>query len=281
MKPSTPDSVLRLQTVDEKFHVDYGDSYTFYRPSGRTTELHAFERDAEIVSAVAVDAGRVTPFDYVFSPERGGIVRGGEGLGMDGILCGYTPLVCGYGGAESADGSVALECSLNGQMMGWPETVPRYQREDNGCSLVFTNCNFVALPQQVVPEYVGFVLETEVYPYEVERRQGLFTTGHAYCQLGIEKGRVFAKLFLRNGYFRPGERADHTIPGPEIKAGEWSKIRLVWDRRQVHLEVNGKKGKVVPLVGDLFYARHSALGFLDRNDTFFSGKIRRFRVSPK
>jgi len=281
MKPSTPDSVLRLQTVDAKYHVDYGEFNMSYDYSNRMVPLTAFERDTETVSTIKIDACRMTPFDYTFSPERGGIVCGGKGLGMDGILCGYTPLVCGYGGAESADGSVALECALNGKMMGWPDTVPQYQKEAKGYSLVFTNCNFVTLPQQVVPEYVGFELETEVYPNEVERRQGIFTTGHAYCQLGIEKGHVFAKLFLRNGYFHPGGRADYTIPGPEIKAGEWSKVRLVWDRKQVYLEVNGKRGKTVPLSGDLFYARHSALGFLDRNDTFFNGKLRRFRVSPK
>ena len=281
MKPSTPDSVLRLQTVDAKFHVDYGESYSFYRPAGRAVEFHAFERDSEDVRLVSVDAGRIPLFDYSFVADRGGIVRSGGGLGMDGIFCGYTPLVCGYGGAESADGSVALESGLNAKMMGWPNTVPLVETDAKGSVLVFTNCSFVTLPQQVVPEYAGFVLETEVCPREVNRRQGLFTTGHAYCQLGIEKGHVFAKLFLRNGYMHSDGRADWRIQGPEIKAGAWSRVRLVWDRKQCYLEVNGVKGKPVAVSGDLFYARHSALGFLNGNETFFNGKMRRFRVFPR
>lgn len=281
MKPTTPDSVLRMQIVDEKFHVHYGQARSFFRPTGRTVELSAFERDAGTVSRVRVDAGRVPGFDFVFSPERGGVLATREGgLGQWGILCGYTPLVCGYGGAETASGCVALECRLNAKMPGWPKTVPQYVRESDGSwALSFTNCSFVTLPQQVVPEYAGFRLEMEVKPNEVARRQGLFTTGHAYFRLGIEKGRVFANFFLRNNYMAPSISAEQTVRGPEVKAGKWSRIRVFWDRETCCIDVDDVRGKPVPLCGDLFYPRHSAIGFLDGNDTFYNGKIRRLAVS--
>ena len=137
----------------------------------------------------------------------------------------------------------------------------------------------MTLPQQVVPEYAGFRLEMEVKPNEVARRQGLFTTGHAYFRLGIEKGRVFANFFLRNNYMAPSISAEQTVRGPEVKAGKWSRIRVFWDRETCCIDVDDVRGKPVPLCGDLFYPRHSAIGFLDGNDTFYNGKIRRLAVS--
>lgn len=281
MKPSTPDSVLRIQAVDERFRVHYGKAVSFFRPTGRTVEISAFERDTEKVTRVSVDAGRMLLHDFVFSPERGGIITTREGgLGQWGILCGYTPLVCGYGGAETASGNVALECGLNANMMGWPKTVPRFvPGQDGSWALSFTNCSFVTLPQQVVPEYCGFKLEMEVNPNEVIRRQGLFTTGHAYFRLGIEKGRVFANFCLRNYYMHPEKRAEQTVRGPEIKAGRWSRICVVWNRTTCRIDVDGVRGEPVRFSGDLFYPRHSALGFHSGNDTFYNGMIRSFRVS--
>ena len=278
MRPTTPDSVLRLQTIDRKYHVDYGAAHVFSRPTGRLAEIAVFERDAETVSRVRVDAGRLTPFDFDFSPTRGGVVRSTGGLGEWGLLCGYTPQVSGYGGGESTYGNVLLEGSVSAKAPGWPRTVPgRVHEPDGSWSLKFSDMAFVSLPQQVVPEYAGFVFELEANPDEVERKQGLFTTGQAYFNLGIEKGRVFVSLFLRNGYMHPGERSEILVWGPTIKTGEWSRIRVFWDRKVCRVDVNNKKGDPVKVSGDLFYPRHSALGVLQANDTFFKGRIRNVR----
>ena len=279
MKPSTPDSVLRLQTVDARFHVDYGDAQTFYRPSGRAVTVRTFERDEETVGSAVVDANRLTPFDYTFSPARGGVVMSGTHLGLGGIFCGYTPLVCGYGGAESADGNVILEHGISAQAPGWPKTSPAYVKESDGSwSLRFADANFVTLPQQIVPQQAGFTLEVEVNPDEVVRKQGLFTSGANYFELGIANGRVFAQLFLRNGYFRPDARPERIVWGPEIRPGRWSTVRVSWDRATCRVGVDGEWGEPVAVSGDLFYARHSALGVLHSNETFFKGRIRRLRV---
>jgi len=279
MKPSTPDSILRVQAIDEKFRVYAGSAYSFFKPSYTPVKVKAFERDLETIGTAVVDANRVTPFEYVFGPERGGVVAAGPYLGLGGILCGYAPLVSGYGSAESGDGNVILDCAVDGKMKGWPKTVPEYVKEADGIwSLKFADCSFVTLPQQVVPEYVGFDMELEVNPDDVQRRQGLFTTGHAYFNLGIEKGRVFAYLFTRNGYFHSGMHAATTVWGPKIAPGVWSKVRVVWDRLTCRVDVNGEKGEPVKVSGDLFYARPSALGTLGSNDSFFAGRMRRVRV---
>ena len=67
--------------------------------------------------------------------------------------------------------------------------------------------------------------------------------------------------------------------GPKIKAGEWSRIRVNWNRETCRIDVNGEKGEPVKLSGDLFYSQHSALGVLTKSDTFYNGKIRRLAVS--
>ena len=279
MKPSTPDSVLRLQTVDAKFRVACCAAHSFFRPSGRSVTLRTFERDEETVGSAVVDANRLTPFDYTFSPLRGGVVTSGPYLGLGGILCGYTPLVCGYGTAESADGNVILEHGINATAPGWPRTAPAYEKEPDGTwSLRFADANFVTLPQQVVPQQTGFTFEMEVNPDEVVRKQGLFTSGANYFELGIAGGRVFAQLFLRNGYFRPDARPERIVWGPEIRPGRWSTVRVSWDRATCRVGVDGEWGETVAVSGDLFYARHSALGVLHSNETFFKGRIRRVRV---
>ena len=281
VKPNSPDAVLRIQTVDEKYNVDYGASLSLVEPAGEKVAISAFERDSGKVTRTHVDANRLVECCYTFSPERGGVVSSGAGLGLDGILCGYTPLVAGFGTAESSDGNVIREHNVaNLKSPGWPKTVPEYVREEDGSwSLKFDNSSYVTLPQQVVPEYAGFEIEMEVRPDEVERRQGLFTTGHAYFNLGIAKGRVFAELFLRNGYMDPKMKALNVVWGPKIKAGEWSRVRVKWDRETCRIDVNGEKGEPVKISGDLFYAQHSALGALTTSDTFYKGRIRKVRTS--
>lgn len=281
VKPNSPDAVLRIQTVDEKYNVDYGASLSLVEPAGEKVAISAFERDSGKVTRTHVDANRLVECCYTFSPERGGVVSSGACLALDGILCGYTPLVAGFGTAESSDGNVIREHNVaNLKSPGWPKTVPEYVREEDGSwSLKFDNSSYVTLPQQVVPEYAGFEIEMEVRPDEVERRQGFFTTGHAYFSLGIAKGRVFAELFLRNGYMDPKMKALNVVWGPKIKAGEWSRVRVKWDRETCRIDVNGEKGEPVKISGDLFYAQHSALGALTTSDTFYKGRIRKVRTS--
>ena len=281
MKPSTPDSVLRLQTIDAKFRVSRCAVHSFFRPSGRQVSVAAFDREAETVGAKTVDANRAYGFDYRFSPARGGVVTSGAGLGADGILCGFTPLVCGYGSAESGGGNLMVELRMSANAPGWPDTVPKYVREPDGrWSLAFTNCSFVTLPQQIVPIYAGFTLEMVLNPNEVVRRQGLFSTGPAYFNLYLEKGQAVAELFLRNGYYRQDMRAQHIVRGPAVKPGVWQKIRVVYDRKTVRIDVDGERGVPAAVAGDFFYARHSALGALGRGDTFYNGRMKSLKVMP-
>lgn len=281
MKPTSPDSVLRLQTIDAKYHISRCAVHSFFKPSDREVTVKAFDRDAETVSSVRIDANRAYGLDYRFSPARGGVVESGAGLGLDGILCGYMPLVCGYGSGESGNGNLMCEHKMNAKFAGWPDTVPKYVKEPDGFwSLAFTNCNFVTLPQQVVPIYSGFTLEIEINPNEVARKQGVFATGHAYFNVFIQEGRACAELMHRNHYMYPKGQSTTFVWGPEVKPGCWQKITVTYDREQCRVDVGETKGEPVAVSGDFFYARHAALGTLGEDGTFFNGRIRRLKSSP-
>ena len=76
----------------------------------------------------------------------------------------------------------------------------------------------------------------------------------------------------------PKMKALNVVWGPTIKAGEWSRVRVKWDRETCRLDVNEDKGEPVKLSGDLFYAQHSALGALTTSDTFYKGRIRKVKT---
>ena len=77
----------------------------------------------------------------------------------------------------------------------------------------------------------------------------------------------------------PKMKARNVVWGPKIKAGAWSRIRVKWDRETCRIDVNEEQGEPVKLSGDLFYARHSALGALITSDTFYKGRIRKVRTA--
>ena len=75
-------------------------------------------------------------------------------------------------------------------------------------------------------------------------------------------------------------RAQHIVRGPAVKPGVWQKIRVVYDRKTVRIDVDGERGVPAAVAGDFFYARHSALGALGRGDTFYNGRMKSLKVTP-
>ena len=146
-------------------------------------------------------------------------------------------------------------------------------------SLKFSGCSYVSLPQQLWPVQAGFALALEVFPDEVDRKQGLLTTGPTSSGIYIEKGKVFARFFLRNRFMREsGRAASVVVPGPEIAAGKWQTVRVVCDQQTAWVEVEDAKGAPVKVSGDLFYPRYTALGAGQSAKEYFAGRLRRFSV---
>ena len=279
LKPGLPRSVLRLETVDEDYHVWRSKPFVCGADAGRTVPFHVYERDADTVSAVTVDASRVPQADYVFEPSRGSVVATSGGRNLWGILGGCVPLVTGFGQGESGYGNSGID-GLSLKTPGWEKSAPDYVREpDGGWSLKFSGCSYVSLPQQLWPVQAGFALTLEVFPEDVERAQGLLTTGPTSSGLSIEKGKVSARFFLRNRFMREsGRAASVTVPGPAIVAGKWQTVRVVCDQQVAWVEVDGVKGEPVKVSGDLFYPRYTALGAGHSPKAYFAGRMRRLSV---
>lgn len=279
LKPGLPNSVLRLEAVDEDYRVWRSKPFYCGKPAGRKISFNVYERDSGRVSAVEADASRFLKTRYEFKPSRGSVVYTEGGRNLWGILGGNVPLVTGFGRGESSYGNSAI-LALKPSSSGWEKSSPDFTREPDGSwSLEFSGCSYVSLPQQIWPVQSSFTLEMEVKPEEVGRRQTLVFTGATSASLYLADGCVHAHFFLRNRFVsESGRAASVNVKGPPVAAGRWQKIRLVCDQKTAFIEVDGRRGEKVPVSGDLFYPLYTAIGGGMSDKAFFRGKIRNFEV---
>ena len=279
VKPDTARSIFRMETIDERYRVHRSPAATLAKVSGRKVKLHAYENDLDRVSEFEIDAARVPAVDYRFEPSRGGVLATGRDKGMWGICGSYAPLVTGYGQGETGYGMLASTF----MRAGTPESSappPAFVKDGDGWALEFKRGSFVSFGQQIVPTQAGFVLDMDVKPVDVVRRQGLLSSGPNAFSLFIENGTVKASFFMRNRFMSiNGHAARVVVDGPAVKAGEWNSIRVVFDEKKCRIEANGVKGAETEVTGDLLYPQPTALGAGTAVKEFFEGSIRSFRVA--
>ena len=282
LKPGLPNSILRIETVDEDYRVWRSKPFVCGEPSGKRVKFNVYERDADKVTQTEADASRFPKAEYVFAPTRGSVVYCEGGRNLWGILGGHVPLVTGFGQGESSYGNSTI-LALNEKTPGWEKNSPDFVQEPDGSwALKFTGCSYVSLPQQIWPVQASFVLDMEVNPEDVKRRQTLVFTGGTSASLYIADGCVNAHFFLRNRFVREsGRAATINVKGPQIAAGRWQKIRLVCDQKTAFVEVDGVRGEPVPVTGDLFYPLYTAVGGGGTGKNFFAGKIKSLKIEVK
>ena len=275
LKPDTPWSVFRLETIDENYHVYRAKAVSVAKRTGRDVRFHVYEDQLDRVSEITLDAGRVPEAAYSFEPSRGGVVATGAGRGFWGIFGSYAPLVTGYGQGESGYGMVA-GLAVKAGTPEYGNSAPEYAGDG---AIRMKRGGFVSFGQQIVPTQAGFELTLDVKPVDVTRRQGLVTTGPTAYNLCIENGKVVTSLFLRNRFMRISGREATVMAACEgLKAGEWNTVRVIYDQRTVRVEVNGVAGAAVPCCGTVFYPQPTALGSGVRYGEGFEGEMRNFSV---
>ena len=281
IKPGLPTSILRLETVDEDYHVWRSSPFVCGGPSGKTATMHVYERDEDRVTEVSVDTARLAAVDYSFEPSRGSVVACAGGRNLWGILGGSVPLVTGFGQGESSYGNSAL-LALSAKTPGWEKSAPDYVKEPDGSwALRFSGCSYVSLPQQIWPVECGFSLEATINPDEVETKRAVLSAGGTAASLYLKNGRAYAHFFLRNKFMREsGRAASVTVEGPRVEAGRWQTVRVVCDQKTARVEVDGTRGAEVPVSGDLFYPLYTAVG-AEKGSGFFQGRIKRIRIEPR
>ena len=280
LKPGMKRSVLRMETVDEDYHVWRSRPVVCGEPTGRTKALHVFERDEYRVSEIAVDESRVPVLDYSLEPSRGSVVACSAGRNFWGVLGGCVPLVTGFGQGESGYGDSAL-LAISAKTPGWEKSAPDFVKEPDGSwSLRFSGCSHVSLPQQIWPVQCGFALEVEVNPEAVDGKRAVVSSGGTSSSLYIKDGKAYAHFFLRNRFMlESGRAASVTVEGPRVEAGRWQTLRVVCDQRKAWVEVDGVRGSETPVSGDLFYPLYTAVG-AEKGSGFFSGRMRRLKIEP-
>ena len=280
LKPGLKRSVLRMETVDEDYHVWRSRPVVCGKPAGSMKKLHVFERDEYRVSEVAVDESRAPVLDYSFEPSRGSVVACSAGRNLWGVLGGCVPLVTGFGQAESGHGDSA-HLAISAKTPGCEKRAPDFVKEPDGSwSLRFSGCSHIGLPQQIWPVQCGFALEVDVNPDAVDGKRAVISTGGTSSSLYIKDGRAYAHFFLRNRFMlESGLAASVTVEGPRVEAGRWQTLRVVCDQRKAWVEVDGVRGAEVPVSGDLFYPLYTSVG-AEKGSGFFSGRIRRLKIKP-
>jgi hypothetical protein len=282
LKPGLPNSILRLETIDENYKVWRSKPFVLGKTSGKKVKFHVFERDSEKISEVTADSSRFLDVKYEFAPSRGSVIPCSGGRNLWGILGGNVPLVTGFGQGETGYGNSAV-LALKAKSPNWEKSSPDFVKEADGSwALKFSGCSYVSLPQQIWPVHAGFELEMEVNPDEVERKQYIMFTGTTSASMYISGGQVYAHFFLRNKFMRiSGRAASVTVKGPQIAAGKWQKVKLVCDQKNAYLEVDGVRGEPVPVSGDLFYPLYTAVGGGAKGGEFFAGRIRNLKIGVR
>ena len=259
-KPLEKTSVLRLQCVDEDFHVWNGKPKTIFKPSGEKVAVSFYERDAAKTFETRVDAARLEAPRCDFPSDRGSAYILGSGRALAGMKGATVTPVQGFGRGESHYGNSVGKYFKPGEAKsdGW------------GC-----------MSQQIVPCFLGFALEMRVKPAGFGRRQGLLSSGNCGFDLFVDAdGSLGANLSCGHRYEVEHGLLHTKVRGPKLRDGEWNVVRLVTDRRTAFLEVNGERGKSVPYEDYFCNQRYACYGVLHRSKDFFDGEIASLSVTP-
>ena len=274
MRPRTRTGVLRIQAIDVNGRVWRGKPFAFGRKAGKLRNVHVIERDSGKVSEFSIDESCLDEPTFDFSPDGGTVMRSSAGMAFSGVLGGYVPLVTGMGQGESVYGN-PLAVAIKSTMPGWDDSAPHRVREpDGGWSVAFTNCEFVSLPMQLLPPFAGFEFEMDVFPEGMAGvQQGLLGDGN--FGMGLWIGKDGAPEMRSDAFAAPAK-------GPTLAKGRWNNVKVVCDRRTVRVEVDGKSGEPVAVIGHSVNPVYTALGatpgYVNHTGAFFNGRIKSLAV---
>ena len=273
-------SVFRLRVVDAKHRVWCSRAVSCFVPSGKMRRISVFERDADFVSSLEVDAAAALDLVYVPPFGSGAVLKSGGGRDTWGLLGGGASLVTGIGRGESDYGYV-LRNQLTVDMPGIDDTAPIVGVDFSGRRYMeFGKCRFGNLPKPAVPSFSGFRLSMEVFPEDDTRDQGLLCADMSGVCLKLEKGLVPVVVLACGNDVVYRHFRDTEVRGPVLRKGEWNLVEVVFDQKSVQVFVDGKGGEKVSKSGYQWNQGHSAIGAFANGTGFFAGRIGEIRISP-
>ena len=128
--------------------------------------------------------------------------------------------------------------------------------------------------------FAGFEVSFKVRPDTVEGTQALLGAGATAFEVYMKDGVVFANYFDACRYaWQYGAIRKALGPETPLVPGRWSQVRIVFDQRELFVEVDGVRGKPVKLSAYQHNARYTALGAANHNPQWFRGSLADLRFS--
>ena len=233
---------------------------------------------------VLVDDVRVPDCVYDFSDRYGAILHTRAGRPFWGTLGAYVDTSTGRGGNGGGASATLFRFGTQAYPAGARETAPSWVTHDGASCLQFDGVgNYLLLPREALPRRGPFTLSFEIRPDTVHKAQVLFahrTARIASLALHLRDGKLGGVYYTQDYGAFP---LDSELT---VKAGEWSRVELSYDLRNMRLQVNDAH-QVFPCrgpglnIGLCVFGGYGTGGKKDGlpgNEWWFGGLLRRLRI---
>jgi len=269
IKPIRPGTALQMRVITES-----GKIYRSWpvllqpQPSGKV-ELPIYSEEKREAVTVEVDGSRIP--QIIASPAR--TVGASIHSSKDRYFYGLTGGIPFWSYLVRKKGSYPTEAL---------QTAPTRVTEDGIDSWYFDGKgNYLYFPAETLPRG-AFTLSFQFKPLSAKRQILLANRGHfvGAFTLGMDDGKL-------NGYYIEGLRRQEpyyprTNFNPEISVpiGQWSKVEITYDLKQMVFKVNGKITKSIPFSTKGRIATPLVFGGYGdgQHDGYFEGYLQELRI---
>lgn len=259
---------VRIITMSGKSFLA-GPYLTPHKPEELTVPLTVFPDSGERVLSLWQRPSQVVDLTYSAANRNGAIVKSGGNASWDATMGGGIE----YGGVFSTPRNYAAKFKSMSPAIVEDGGIPVFEFNGDG--------NYLHFPPEVIPGSSAFTLEFECKPFDLND-QNLFTCRGEYegmLDVDLVGGKV--RCIFR-GQLKKGERPYYktaAVTSPDcLKANAWNRIRVVYDLKEIRLDVNGVEATPVPFSRPGWWPfRPSAFGGWGTKG-YFHGRLKYLKV---
>lgn len=273
LKPETPDAILHLRAITKSGKIYRSRPIDLGRlESGKTCELAVYSKSKKAVCTVNCDKAWIPDLVYAFNPRYGSLLPASVGT-TDYAQYGMIGGAAEYGWPHGA-------LMTGSYPEGLTQTAPTWIVEDGRPCLKFDGKgNYADFIRTFPLPARAFSLVFEIKP-TTAKEQILFRHGggsYESFSLHMAKDGALYVTYM-NKYYEPG-RLD---PKLSLPVGQWSRIAILYDLKNLVFIVNGKKSEPIPFYapGKIF-AMFSFGGYGTDSAKYFEGCLRYLRVAHR
>ena len=195
------------------------------------TKVEVYSDTERKGASAKVPTAALPVLDYVFDAGNTAVFRSGWEDRFDGTL----------GGGHNFDQAMCHASSRRVLPKDYSgEPAPKWVKEEDRDVLEFRKGAYLSFPHEVIPRAAPFALEFEIKPETLENqvliRTRSVSNDDTGLQLIIRDGRVMVTYFGK--FLYTSKECDTQA---KLKVGEWNKVRIEKDFKEIRCEVNGTK----------------------------------------